>query len=39
MQIKTNFLWKIEGRKEAVYRLKTLCLQCTWYVYIKNILL
>ncbi len=25
MQIKTNFYWKIEGRKEAVYRLETVC--------------
>ena len=29
MQIKTNFEWKIEGRKEAVSRLKTVC---TWNV-------
>jgi hypothetical protein len=29
MHIKTNFQGKIEGRKEAVYRLKT---DCTWNV-------
>jgi len=34
MDIKTNFLGKIEDRKEAVYRLKTVC---TLSVYIKYI--
>jgi hypothetical protein len=34
MQIKTNFRGKIEGRKEAVYRLKTVCtLVCVRKIY------
>ncbi len=40
MQIKTNFLGKIEGLKEAVYKLKTVCslyMQYTWSVNIKYI--